>query len=1067
LTPRRRAQRPSERPATDITADKESFGLISAVGSVFSVMNKVANSVPGIITHPVRKLKDSLLSSNHGEEETAHSEDGAEPMTLEGLLYYKKGGRGGRPFKWKKRFVRLDMVNGGSISVYRAKDEGAKKVLQQMYTTLKMNDDESKSYEGPTRDEDVCLRFPVDCPWVVKDVFYDPRMFAIEVPTSADNIDDVLLQPEDNDNEDDGDNVTPSLDRLEPSLSPVEEDPAELETFESSVMGETLLESQLVDELQDEIMEAQQLNKKRLRFYFKCVRTGNEKALWLRAFAKIDRMSSHSSRKGKVIGSVAKAVSSNTRIRSETSASFARETRQLDRASSGHKIRSAVEDASGLHNTASGKEFRVVPTYAYPHRWMTSAELREEMLLPSAHFHDLRLPSKRGEEIGTLRVEVLQCLGLPKLDRVSETDAVCYLVCGSYAFNTDVIMDCASPMWLRKTRRACIFPIFHGYARLYVGVFDDDGFRAKDDLAGRICIDLARLRPGSQYDVTIPLRMSTHVYSRRKRGSIRLRFTLDWKDERSALLSYLPKTLPTPKTMKPNTDCTVVCCDEKAFRNVAITVHGAHLPGRFSPKHFRSLLREINFSRKLMMIMVREQVRGTILWKNPTISAFVFGAWMHCIYANQFSLAPAYFLVFLIIHMVQNYAKYGMDGPLHEGFVPLSCEEMLFALLRGNNAKCFAPLELEYLGPSGQNPSYICKTHEHWGKNELRWLGLGPTKEEMDEMNVDEEHMEFAFAPGKDYPRFTVEESIVHRPSKSKSKKQAESGLLTGGTHLSQKFSIADYCSAFYLTNSHAASSQIFRGNARPLDFDISDEVFTEDVPSDGDRDIPRSGSYDLLEEVLDTFENNDCADSKIVDEAAEIAAYAKLPPRLRIPQQDMDKAGGAGNDKSVMEDITEVKMKLHDLTLQQFNDQAYVIRDTNVSYFGQSQNRKKKTEDDVSKQLDKLLGLGQYSNGNVIVSKISPYVEPIIGGANSFICLFRCLFNMFTWRDPFLSFWVTVITMIVAGILFVFPWRIVLFLAGLVLVGPQVSLMACTLRRYSVLVDYFVDSLSLLSLNS
>lgn len=159
---------------------------------------------------------------------------------------------------------------------------------------------------------------------------------------------------------------------------------------------------------------------------------------------------------------------------------------------------------------------------------------------------------------------------------------------------------------------------------------------------------------------------------------------------------------------------------------------------------------------------------------------------MHCIYANQFSLAPAYFLVFLIIHMVQNYAKYGMDGPLHEGFVPLSCEEMLFALLRGNNAKCFAPLELEYLGPSGQNPSYVCKTHEHWGKNELRWLGLGPTKEEMDEMNVDEEHMEFSFAPGKYYPRFTVEESIVHRPSKSKSKKQAESGLLTGGTHLSQ-----------------------------------------------------------------------------------------------------------------------------------------------------------------------------------------------------------------------------------------------------------------------------------------
>ena len=184
---------------------------------------------------------------------------------------------------------------------------------------------------------------------------------------------------------------------------------------ETSAMEETELESQLVDDLQDEIIEAQQHNKKRLRYYFKCMRTGNEKALWLKCFAKIDRMSNQSSRKGKVIGSLSKAVSSSSRIRSETSASFARETRQLDRMFSDQP--EVVGDASKIHNTPSGREFRVVPTYAYPHRWMTSAELREEMLLPSSHFHDLRVPSSRGQEIGTLRVEVLQCLGLPKLDR--------------------------------------------------------------------------------------------------------------------------------------------------------------------------------------------------------------------------------------------------------------------------------------------------------------------------------------------------------------------------------------------------------------------------------------------------------------------------------------------------------------------------------------------------------------------------------------------------------------------------------------------------------------------------
>jgi hypothetical protein len=170
----------------------------------------------------------------------------------------------------------------------------------------------------------------------------------------------------------------------------------------------------------------------------------------------------------------------------------------------------------------------VFPMYAYPNRWMTERELHAEMLKPSETFHDLRMTGIiKQKEIGALKVEVLECVCLPTLDLTTETDAVVYLVIGSYAFATDVIWNRVNPKWLPKSRRACVFPIYHAYARLFVGVFDDDGRNEKDDFAGRVVIALSQLRPRSTYDVTLPLRLSSQVYSRKPRGSVRLRFSLE------------------------------------------------------------------------------------------------------------------------------------------------------------------------------------------------------------------------------------------------------------------------------------------------------------------------------------------------------------------------------------------------------------------------------------------------------------------------------------------------------------------------------------------------------------
>jgi hypothetical protein len=493
-----------------------------------------------------------------------------------------------------------------------------------------------------------------------------------------------------------------------------------------------------------------------LRLYFKCPRKGNEKTLWLRGFAKVDRLGD-SWDKRNIFGKIAKIGMATSRIRKDIFAEFTRDARHLEMGMLSPIYKPLKNPPMPMINEhMERREFLVYPTYCYPHVWMTQSELLEECNLPSTTIHDLRIESMKDQEIGTLCVEVLQCFGLPKLDRNSESDAVCYLVCGSYAFATDVITSNAHPIWPRKSRRGCLFPVFHGYARLFVGVFDDDNGH-RDDMAGRIVIDLSRLRPSSRYDVTIPLRTSAHVYSRRPRGAIRLRFQMDWKSERAALTSYLPTTWKIPKATTPDTRTTVVCTDPEAFRNIVLTVHGSHLPGKFSYKHFRATMKEVTFSRKMAMLIVRNTLQETMMWVHPAISLFVFCSWMHCIWLNSFGLVPAYLMSFLMLHLFRNYVLYGIDGPASRGFVPPTWEEMLNAVITDQNRSIkpltMAPRDREV---SFRNPLLVdddeaspltntIDTHTPLGKWLFRFLGFLETEKELANMPPHERQSRISF----------------------------------------------------------------------------------------------------------------------------------------------------------------------------------------------------------------------------------------------------------------------------------------------------------------------------------
>lgn len=134
---------------------------------------------------------------------------------------------------------------------------------------------------------------------------------------------------------------------------------------------------------------------------------------------------------------------------------------------------------------------------------------------------------------------------------------------------------------------------------------------------------------------------------------------------------------------------------------------------------------------------------------------------------------------------------------------------------------------------------------------------------------------------------------------------------------------------------------------------------------------------------------------------------------------------------KKVGDELGEVRQNVHKMMFHLFNDRTHRIRRSDATYFG---SRTTHLEHD----LDRLLNTGPYSSAIPIVARVGMYLGPIIGATQSGLCLTRALYNLFTWRDPILSFWLTVILLVAVAVLTIFPWRLFFFVTGFLIVGPQ-----------------------------
>lgn len=112
-------------------------------------------------------------------------------------------------------------------------------------------------------------------------------------------------------------------------------------------------------------------------------------------------------------------------------------------------------------------------------------------------------------------------------------------------------------------------------------------------------------------------------------------------------------------------------------------------------------------------------------------------------------------------------------------------------------------------------------------------------------------------------------------------------------------------------------------------------------------------------------------------------------------------------------------------MSMRMFDDRTYVLH----------------RDDPIGEELALINAIGMNKHKNPMIAKIAEYVAPGLEGLKVGLSVWRAAFNLFTWRDPFLTSLFFFGILSVLCVLLIFPWRLFFFAAGLGAVGPQVRM--------------------------
>ena len=194
----------------------------------------------------------------------------------------------------------------------------------------------------------------------------------------------------------------------------------------------------------------------------------------------------------------------------------------------------------------------------------------------------------------------------------------------------------------------------------------------------------------------------------------------------------------------------------------------------------------------------------------------------------------------------------------------------------------------------------------------------------------------------------------------------------------------------------------------------LYDTVNKEESDTDEEEDS------EIKENVFRDKEKEDIASNNHSTNRSSIKGTKNRPLKL-LPNQDLDEC--VISETTIVEDLEETRDKFHTFFCGIFENNIFMVNNNEVS-------------SDTITEEEKALDLTPFKNP--LKKAKAKYLGPIADIIKILTLAYRTVFQISMWNDRYLSFWVSVGMLALAGIFLYFPWRLFFIALELTILGPQ-----------------------------